>query len=106
MDALQRKFANLRPGPGFDSVRVRAEGRMLPHGYAKVGREGERLVDDMDEGDDQESSRNAPLPSGRSSRDYREQQRTLENDITGESDLSARDDLKLPMRPGEGWVAL
>ncbi|KAF8514016.1 hypothetical protein BU17DRAFT_94902 [Hysterangium stoloniferum] len=49
IDALQRTFATLRPGAGFESVRVRAEGRVLPGGYSKMGKGGERLVGEEEE---------------------------------------------------------
>ncbi|KAF8508810.1 hypothetical protein BU17DRAFT_99468 [Hysterangium stoloniferum] len=51
-DALQCAFAALRPGAGFESVRVRAEGRVLL-GYSKMGKGGERLVgeEEMEGGD-------------------------------------------------------
>ncbi|KAF8521964.1 hypothetical protein BU17DRAFT_64686 [Hysterangium stoloniferum] len=43
-DALQRTFATLRPCPGFESVRVWAEGMVFHGGHSTMGKGGERLV--------------------------------------------------------------
>lgn len=100
MDALQRTFATLRPGSGFESARFRAEGRVLPSGYAKVGSEGERLVDDMDSGEhgDAEEAEEEGVVRGAPMND-REARSALE--VRHE-----RDEYKVPVGPGEGWVAL
>jgi len=99
MDALQRTFATLRPGSGFESARFRAEGRVLPSGYAKVGSEGERLVDDMDSGEHGEVEEEEGVVRRGASMNDREGRSALE--VQHE-----RDEFKMPVRPGEGWVAL
>ncbi|KIJ48767.1 hypothetical protein M422DRAFT_247123 [Sphaerobolus stellatus SS14] len=108
MESLQRTLATLRPGPGFESARVKAEAKFLPGGYAKVGRQGERLVGDMDDGDD--SSGGSPADtfnSRRSSKDYRvgDRVRGLDQGSIDEGN-EIGDEYKMPVRPGEGWVSL
>ncbi|KAF8511987.1 hypothetical protein JB92DRAFT_3143919 [Gautieria morchelliformis] len=104
-DALQRTLATLRPGAGFESARVKAEGRVWPGGYVKglaKGREGEgeggRLVgsggrggsvDGDDEGDG----------------GFGQDREWGVGEGGGEGGVE-RDELKMPVRPGEGWTAL
>lgn len=63
-------------------------------------------MDDTDDVEEEAPPRDPFLSSRRTSGDYRKDDRRLSTDVTGDSMLSDRDDLKLPMRPGEGWVAL
>lgn len=108
-DTIQRTFSSLstlKPGPGFESARIRAEGRVLPSGFSKVGGKGkgmekERLMDDVDD----ENRR------GRASGNYERDQRTdnVTRDDTGFSGLSqdsVMDNLKIPVHPNEGWMSL
>lgn len=112
-DTLQRTFSSLstlKPGPGFDSARIRAEGRVLPSGFSKLGGKGkgmekERLMDDVDDGDGDENSRGRAFGSYERGRKID----TVTRDDTGLSGLSqdsAMDNFKVPVNSNEGWVSL
>ncbi|GJJ10056.1 hypothetical protein Clacol_004282 [Clathrus columnatus] len=105
-DTLQRTFSTLttlKQNPGFESARIRAEGRVLPSGFSKVGGKGERgrLMDDVD--DDQ-----GLYQRGRQSATVSKDDTGLStlSSISGLSQESGRDDLKVPVHPDEGWISL
>jgi hypothetical protein len=111
LDTLHRTIATLRPGPGFESARVKAEGRVWPSGYVKGlakgrgGREGEggRLVgrDGSIDGDDE--------GDGGFGQDREWEPGTDDAGVgVGRPRVGGmeRDELKMPVRPGEGWTTL
>lgn len=110
LDTLHRTIATLRPGPGFESARVKAEGRVWPSGYVKGlakgrgGQEGEggRLVRDSVgvDGDDEGDG------GFGQDQDWEPEIDDDERDVVGRGRLRERDDLKMPMKPGEGWTVL
>lgn len=109
LDTLQRTFATLRPGAGFESARVRAEGRMWPSGYVKglaKGRgggegEGGRLVD----GEGDEEGDGGFGQDGSWDDDEKEGTGGGGGGKGGVGGME-RDELKMPVRPGEGWTTL